>query len=770
MSVVTLLRDSAMKQYRYPIWLAAASALSLIAATEVPQGEPNRLIHESSPYLRLHAYNPVDWFPWGEEAFEKARKEGKPIFLSIGYTTCYWCHVMEREVFSNPKIADLMNRWFVSVKVDREERPELDEIYMTTTQMLTGHGGWPNSVFLTPELEPFFAGTYFPPEDQQGRPGFATILEGLHRAWLEQRPQVESRARKIATSVRSAMSGAEMPGNLISEPAVAEVVRSVQDRFDPEFGGFGEGPKFPTPASLFLLWDTAERGDTGARSMVIDTLAAMGRGAIFDHLDGGFHRYTLDREWRVPHFEKMLYDNALLGELLAAVASETGDPFLARLARTSFDFLLDTMRLPNGAFKSAIDAETDGVEGAFYLWTAQEVESALADSELNLFAPIFGLDGAPNFEGDRHTLFLTDSYSAHAQRLGLSETELLARLDPLLARLASIRKQRPFPIVDDKVLCDWNGMTIGAFARASHLLGIDEYREAAIRATSFLLTMQDDLGVQLHVWREGQGKIPAFLDDYAFLIRGLLILYEVTETQRWLDEAVRLTAEMEERLAAPGGGYFQSGPDPELLVRPVSAFDGAIPSGNGIAILNLIQLGNLTGKPIYGARAERALKAFSTDLQRAPSATATIALAARTWKGSGSAVDDPDAVDHLAQSVVSAVLEPGGSVQQEGWREFIVKLEIREGWHINANPASLEFLIPTRVTGPVRKVRYPPGDPLRFAFVDERLQVYSSRVAIRGEVDEKTGSLELSYQACDERRCLPPVSRDLTFERPEDAQ
>ncbi len=753
-----------MKRYRYPIWLAAASALSLVAATEVPQGEPNRLIHESSPYLRLHANNPVDWFPWGEEAFEKARKEGKPIFLSIGYTTCYWCHVMEREVFSNPEIADLMNRWFVSVKVDREERPELDEIYMTTTQMLTGHGGWPNSVFLTPELEPFFAGTYFPPEDQQGRPGFATILEGLHRAWLEQRPQVESRARKIATRVRSAMSGAEVPGTMISEPAIAEVVRSVQDRFDPQFGGFGEGPKFPTPSSLFLLWDAAERGDTGARSMVVDTLSAMGRGAIFDHLDGGFHRYTLDREWRVPHFEKMLYDNALLGELLAVVASETGDPFLARLARTSLDFLLDTMQLPNGAFKSAIDAETDGVEGAFYVWTLEEIEAALAESEMNLFAPIFGLDRDPNFEGDRHTLFLTDSYSAHAQRLGLSETELLARLDPLLARLASIRKQRPFPIVDDKVLCDWNGMTIGAFARAGHLFGIDEYKEAAIRAASFLLTMKDDLGVQLHVWRDGQGKIPAFLDDYAFLIRGLLILHEVTETQRWLDEAVRLTTEMEERLAAPGGGYFQSGPDPALLVRPVSAFDGAIPSGSGIAILNLIRLGGLTGKPIYGARAERALKAFSADLQRAPSAAATIALAAQTWPVSGPAAGNPDAIDELAQSVVLATLVPGGSVQQKGWREFIVKLEIREGWHVNANPASLDFLIPTQITGPVRKIRYPPGEPLRFAFADEQLRVYSSEAVIRGELDEKTASLDLTYQACDERRCLPPVIRILTFE------
>jgi uncharacterized protein YyaL (SSP411 family) len=754
-----------MRKLRFPIWHGAVFAFMLIAASDTPRGAPTRLIDESSPYLRLHAYNPVDWYPWGEEAFERARQEDKPIFLSIGYTTCYWCHVMERQVFSDPEIADLMNRWFVSVKVDREERPEIDEIYMTTTQMLTGHGGWPNSVFLTPKLEPFFAGTYFPPEDHQGRPGFTTVLKGLHRAWLERRPEVESRAGRIATRVRAAMSGSETPGASIPEELAAEVVESVKKRYDSEFGGFGGAPKFPTPSNLYLLWRAGELGDVEAKSMVVGTLTAMGRGAVFDHLDGGFHRYTLDREWRIPHFEKMLYDNALLAELLSMAAADTNDGFLDRLARQSLDFLLDHLQLPNGAFKSAIDAETDAVEGAFYIWTREEIEALLSDKEFALLAPIFGLDKEPNFEKDYYTLYLTESYSSLADRLGLSEQELQARVDPILARLAVARAKRQFPIVDDKVLSDWNGMAISAFARAGDLLNDDKYTEAAVRAASFLLSVQDDHGVQLHVWREGQAKIPAFLDDYAFLIRGLLTLHEVTGQQRWLSEAERLTLEMERRLGAPGGGYFLAGSDPNLLVRSVTVFDGAIPSGNGTAILNLMRLAELTGKPVYRAQAEKALKAFSDDLRRAPTAATTIALAAQQSSLSSGTSFAVERIDHLARNLVAAALKQGPTLQQGVWQEFVVVLDIREGWHVNANPASIEFLIPTEIGGAVRQVRYPPGESMQVAFAEERLDVYTSRVEIPGEISADADSVQLTYQACDEQRCLPPVSRELSLDR-----
>ncbi|MEJ2084604.1 MAG: thioredoxin domain-containing protein [Acidobacteriota bacterium] len=726
--------------------------------------DANRLIEETSPYLRLHAYNPVNWYPWGEEAFERARREEKPIFLSIGYTTCYWCHVMEREVFSDPEIAELMNLWFVNIKVDREERPEIDEIYMTTTQMLTGNGGWPNSVFLTPELEPFFAGTYFPPQDQEGRPGFVTILESLHRAWLEQRAEVETRARRIATTLRLSMSGSgfqDAPKPIQTAP---EVVASLNERFDTDFGGFGTGAKFPSPSNLTFLWAMAREGDAVAEEMVVATLSAMGRGAIFDHLDGGFHRYTLDREWRLPHFEKMLYDNALLAELLATVAVETGDRFLDGLARSTLDFLLERMRLPNGAFKSAIDAETDGVEGALYLWTKDEVAAVVDAKDWDLFSTVFGFKGEPSFDDRHYTLYMTESYEVHAARLGLAPSELEARLTPMLERLAATRSLRPSPIVDDKVLCDWNGLTVAALARAGELLDTPKYSEAARQAASFLLRLRNDEGTQLHVWRNGRGKIPAFLDDYAFLVHGLLTLYETGGDARWLDEAKRLMAEAEERLAAPDGGYYISAPDRDLLVRPISVWDGSVPSGNGVMVLNQIRLTRATGDPDYRLRADRALGSFASEMKRVPAATATLALAALA--ATGSAAGGVDTIERLARDVVTAKIEIAADPTQEAWRDFRVTLEIRDGWHVNANPASLEFLIPTEVSGKVRQVRYPPGKSIAVRFADAELDVYESQVEIRGQTRASEEPVQLVYQACDDSRCLPPVTVDLAADGP----
>jgi hypothetical protein len=335
-------------------------------------GPANRLAKESSPYLLLHAHNPVDWYPWGDEAIEKARKEDKPIFLSVGYSTCYWCHVMEREVFSNPEIAKLMNEWFISIKVDREERPDLDEIYMVATQLIRQSGGWPNSVFLTPELKPFFAGTYFPPEDRGGRMGFPTVLNRIQEAWTTQREDLEKSAEQLSEAMRSIVADKRRPAPIVPSVNNSErVVENLKKRFDETNGGFGGAPKFPSPSNLFLLWERAETGDAEARRMVIETLLKMGQGAIYDQLDGGFHRYTLDAEWRIPHFEKMLYDNAHLAELLALTAGATGDRELGRLARGTMDFILDEMHLEGGGLKSAIDAETNAEEGAYYVWTGE---------------------------------------------------------------------------------------------------------------------------------------------------------------------------------------------------------------------------------------------------------------------------------------------------------------------------------------------------------------------------------------------------------------
>ena len=732
-------------------WPAALTgcALLLAAAASGSEAPPNRLAAESSPYLLLHADNPVDWYPWGEEALARARREGKPIFLSVGYSTCYWCHVMERQVFSDPEIAALMNRDFVSVKVDREERPDLDEIYMTATQLLTGHGGWPNSVFLTPELEPFFAGTYFPPDDAPGRPGFPRVLASVSRSWRERRAEVEAHAARVAAAVEEVLTAEGGPG----PPPVATAERAADallERFDAEWGGFGPGPKFPSPGNLALLWDRAAAGDPAARHAVVASLAGMTRGAIHDQLGGGLHRYTLDAAWRVPHFEKMLYDNALVGELAARVAAATGDAEAERLARSALAFLLEEMALPEGAFRSAIDAETDGVEGAYYLWTDAELEAALTAEQRDLLGPIFGLELEPLFEGGRRALFLTASLEDHATRLGVALPTLRERLEGPLATLRERRRGRRRPRVDDKVLTDWNAMAVAALATGGRLLGEPRYVEAAARAAGFLLGVKGETGGLLHVWRDGVARVPAFLDDYAHLIRALLALHETTGEERWLGEAERLAAEADGRLGLPGGGYSTAGADPELLLRAATATDGAIPSGNGVLALSLLELARRTGETAYRRRAARALGAFHSILREQPAAAATVARAVARYHLSGAPEGD------AAPPVVSVRGRSRGAAAEDPWRRFEVTVEIAPGWHLNANPASADFLVPTRLEGPARAVVYPAGEPFAASFTEQPLSVYSGTVALSGEI-RPDGSLTLLYQACDHRRCLPPA-------------
>ncbi len=747
-----------MRNRRPPTGLVLAAALALLAAGDRPR---NRLAGESSPYLLLHAGNPVDWYPWGEEALALARREGRPIFLSVGYSTCYWCHVMEREAFSDPAIAELMNRWFVNIKVDREERPDLDEIYMTATQLLTGHGGWPNSVFLTPELEPFFAGTYFPIQDQSGRPGLRSVLSAVHEAWSQRRPQVEERAARVAAAVRELVGARREPAAAVPgrELAAAAIV-ALEGQFDEQWGGFGAAPKFPRAGSLMLLHEAAVAGDREAGRMVAETLAAMGRGAIYDQLGGGFHRYTLDRAWRVPHFEKMLYDNALLAELLVEVAAAGGgDRELERLARGTLDFVLRELSLENGGFKSALDAQTDGEEGAYYLWTAEELEAALGETESAWLAPILGFDGEPGFEGGRHALYLVGPLASHAVRLDVGVAELELRFEEALGRLRRTRQGRPRPSVDDKLLTDWNGMAIRALARAGTRLGEPRYLEAAARAARFVLRhLRDADGTLLHVWRAGRARLPAFLDDYAYLVRGLLALAEATGDRNWLAHAERLADEAEARLGDPHGGYFQTADAPDLLVRPKVAGGGAVPPGNAVMALGLLELAARTGSPTYRRRAERTLAAFAPQLERLPGSAPVLALAALRHGGPSSSSSPADDV------VVATAAAAGGPAA--GWRPLVVRLEIAAGWHVNANPASEEWLIPTAVAGEVRRLRYPPGEPLRFAFTDGEIAVYSGRTEIRGEASPSAAAVSVTYQACDDRRCLPPVTRELALASP----
>jgi uncharacterized protein YyaL (SSP411 family) len=734
----------------------------------------NRLAAESSPYLLLHAENPVDWYPWGEEAFERARSEDRPIFLSIGYSTCYWCHVMERESFCDPAIAQQMNDGFVCVKVDREERPDVDEIYMTATQVMTRSGGWPNSLFLTPDLEPFFAGTYFPPRDGLGRPGFPQVLRGVREAWLLRRAEIAQQASAVAEAMDASLAGEPGAGQALPDPAVAaELQADLAARFDPEWGGFGAAPKFPSPSNLFFLLDRAD--DEDARRMLVLTLDRMARGGVMDHLAGGFHRYSTDAAWLVPHFEKMLYDNAALARLYAEAAPLAPDEGFDRVARFTLDFVLRDMTSPEGGFLSAIDAETDGHEGAYYTWTEADLAGELSGEDGTLFRTVQGLEGAPSFEGDRYVVHQPVPLREQAARLGLAEDTLRQRLEPLRGALLEARERRDPPLVDDKVLTDWNGLMMGAMARVGQLLGETRYVEAARRSAEFVLErLRDgDSGISLHAFRAGRAKVPAFLDDYAFLVEGLLCLYRASGEGRWAQEAVRLVEEQEERLADPeAGGYFAAGEDPRLLFRARPAFDGAVASGNGVSALNLVELAEITGDPRWGERAEAVVRAFAAGITRAPLGHVTLVRALGRLQGRSSSAPGPtsppagatapSAVDGLeaeARDVVEieACL---GRADDEVWKPFSVELVVRSGFHLNANPASDPALVATAVGGIVgglRNVLYPAGER-----AGGGVSVYRGRVRIEGEIEHRGGgaaAIEVTFQACDESRCLPPVSR-----------
>jgi len=739
----------------------------------------NRLARESSPYLLLHKDNPVDWYPWGEEAFARARADDRPIFLSVGYSTCYWCHVMERESFSDPEIARQLNEGFVCIKLDREERPDVDEIYMGATQLITRSGGWPNSLFLTPDLKPFFAGTYFPPQDAHGRPGFPRVLSGLRQAWLFRRPELMQQAELIAQAMRQQLAPRTERGSLPGEELAASAQAALAERFDPQWGGFGPAPKFPSPANLFFMLERSA-SDQDAGEMLVFTLDAMARGGLMDQLAGGFHRYSTDEAWLVPHFEKMLYDNAALARLYGEAVALAPAAGFERIARLTLDFVLRELTGEAGGFLSAIDAETDGHEGAYYTWTAAELDAALPGKDGRLFRAAHGLEGEPTFEADRYVVYLPAPYAEQARLAGVSEAELLQRIEPQRRALLTARNARPRPLVDDKVLTDWNGLTIAALARVGALLREPRYTAAAERAAAFVLDelVEGGGGGLLHAWRAGQAHVPALLDDYAFFVEGLLELHAATGEARWLAEAVRLAEEQERRLSDPdGGGYFAAGADPRLLVRAKPAFDGAVASGNGVAASNAVELAKRTGDPVHRERAETTLRAFAAGMAEAPLAHVTLIRALERLRALPASVaptrpalapaasSAPASAGEALEEEAYAAVEIDarlGSSEDEDWKPFRLELSVRRGWHVNANPAGAG-LVPVTVSGVVggvRGLRYPAGAPWNGGAGD--VPVYSGRVVIEGEIERRGGGaagVEVGYQACDDARCLPPVTR-----------
>jgi len=584
---------------------------------------PNRLASESSPYLLQHAHNPVDWHPWGEEALERARREDRPILLSIGYSACHWCHVMERESFEDPAVAELMNRLFVSVKVDREERPDVDQVYMRAVQAMTGGGGWPLTVFLTPDAVPFYGGTYFPPAPRHGLPSFRQVLVAAAEAFRERRGDVERGSHELVAVLRRGIVPEVGKGG--SAPAVRlldEAVRILAQQFDPVHGGFGHAPKFPQPATLeVLLRQHARTGDAQALHMAVTTLRRMADGGVRDHLGGGFHRYSVDERWLVPHFEKMLYDNALLALAYLDAWRLTGHGWLQEVAEDTLDYLLADLRSPAGGFYSARDADSDGEEGRFYVWSEGEVDAALEAGDAALFKRVYDVTAAGNFEG-RNIFWLPHPLDAVARGAGLEPPEARARLADVRLRLRAARSRRTPPFRDEKVLAGWNGLALRALAEAGGALGRLDYLAAAREGAEFLLAEMRRDGSLLHAWKDGTAKIGAFLEDYGAVGNALLSLHEASLEPRWLEEARWCCERVVAGFWDEGAGAFHDtghGAEP-LFLRPRDPMDNATPSGNSLAAELLARAGHLFGDPTHTELARRAVAREAALVARFPTA------------------------------------------------------------------------------------------------------------------------------------------------------
>ena len=580
--------------------------------------QPNRLAGETSPYLRQHAFNPVDWHPWGGEALARARAEDRPILLSIGYSACHWCHVMERESFESVQTAALMNKFFVCIKVDREERPDLDAIYMEAVQIMTGHGGWPLTVFLTPDGRPFYGGTYFPPEDRHGLPGFPRLLQAIAHHYKQNRGDVERSSRTLLEQLGKL--GQATPQAAFDERILERVGRELALSFDSVHGGFGHAPKFPTPTTLGLLLRLHRRsGDAELLEMVELTLRKMAAGGLYDQLGGGFHRYSTDTYWLVPHFEKMLYDNAQLVPIYLEAFQVRPDPELARIAHETLAYVQREMTSPDGAFYSTQDADSEGVEGKFFAWSAAELRAALGPHDAELALEAFGVTEAGNFEHGKSVLSQPLPLAQLARHVGRPEGEVRERYEQIRRRLWELRETRVKPARDEKVLASWNGLMLSAFARGAAVLRQPNYRESADRAADFLLgTMRKD-GRLFATYKDGSARLNGYLDDYAFVVQGLLDLYELSGEVPRLQAAIELVESALEHFVGLAGGFFFTSDDHEpLIVRTKSVLDNAVPSGNSVMTLNLLRLAAWTGEERYRATAERTLAAFARLAERSP--------------------------------------------------------------------------------------------------------------------------------------------------------
>ncbi|HLJ11934.1 MAG TPA: DUF255 domain-containing protein [Planctomycetaceae bacterium] len=786
-----------------------------------PSRHVNRLARETSPYLLAHAHNPVDWYPWGPEALEKARKEDKPIFLSIGYSSCHWCHVMEKEVFSDPEIARYMNEHFVNIKVDREERPDVDDIYMTALQMYfeaigsPQTGGWPLSMFLTPDGRPLGGGTYFPADDSEGRVGFPSLLKKVFESWRDKRKDMESNADILASAVRAvARPRAALKAVTLERSRVEPVLKSLAESYDSQDGGFGfnpkapDRPKFPQPAKLALLQYEAKRhADEEAAKMLYHTLDRLAAGGIYDHVGGGFHRYSTDRHWRIPHFEKMLYDNAQLVDVYVDAFRYTNQRHYRLVVEGTIEFALRELRDAGGGFFSALDADSEGVEGKYYVWSDDELSSVLTAEELAICNAVFGTGGKMNFEIG-HVLEQAQSIDDAAKNLKVPALQLERRTAEIAQKLLAARDRRRRPARDEKILAGWNGLMIRALARAGVVLQKPEYVQAAEKAASFILSeMRDEKGRLYHGYAAKQPKFNAYLDDYAYVNEGLLALHLATGDEKWANAARRLSdLQLQLFWDEQGKGcYFTSHHHEALLARTKNAYDSVLPSGNSVTVRNLLRLASLSKQADYRNRARETLELFVPLIETSPGGLANMALALVEFLDTNepAAGNAPSPRTRLgiapdAEILLAAGKDESGARKKPakrpevvsgkaflsvdrlpagGTAKILVQLQIAEGWHIHANPVgdpeidvATELEIDSKQGVSLSSVRYPAGKKIERGEDEKPQIVYTGKVSLIGQVDvpEKSAGqrdelvLTVTYQACNDVQCLPPKRLKLT--------
>jgi uncharacterized protein YyaL (SSP411 family) len=760
----------------------------------------NRLAKESSPYLLQHAHNPVDWFPWCPEAFAKAKAEGKLVFLSIGYSSCHWCHVMERECFANDDVAKLMNRSFVCIKVDREERPDIDTIYMTALNVQGTRGGWPLSMFLTADGKPIVGGTYWPAEDKVTADGtirgFKSVLKLMEEFQKEEPAKLAAQATKLADFTRQALAQGQLgkPIGELDRKVVTATSKALKEEFDPKFGGFGSktrnfaGTKFPMPANFdFLLSELQRASNEELKNVVVHSLDQMMQGGIYDQLEGGFHRYSTERTWTVPHFEKMLYDNGQLLEIYARAFAQTRKPAYKRCAQEIAEFIRKRLTSPEGVFYSALDADTAGVEGSTYVWSDADVDSALKGvPKAELFKTVYGLNSKANFEEKLHILRSEKSLADFAQGNSVPEAQFVAMLSGPKQALLRVRDQRPQPFLDTKVLTCWNGLTIAGLATAGKVLKDPELTARAAAAADLLLTRARTEKGGLNRVYEGAGKavrIPGYLDDYTHFVHGLLCLHEATGSEKWLTAARTLTDYMLTSFAdkEAGGFYYSSDEHEKLFARSKDQFDGAIPSGNSMAARNLVKLGKLTNDVRYTAAANSTFKSAAQTLVSNPAGAVTMAAAFSDLLGAEVVKPEIETVAFAnpqdGPTKSDSVVKVASSVKAvaNGKQELTITLTVDKGWHLYANPPGQDDFVPSQTVMTVEAkkpivdldIKYPDGKDV-FDQILGKYKVYEDKVELKATFKRTAGDtspleVKLKFQSCSDKTCLLPATKTLSI-------